>query len=70
MIRAVIKYWITKGSTKASVVLRKDKIDKSDTRFAKKKVEKLQMRKWLWLQMLQAFSVIMNNFMPKMWKLK
>jgi len=37
MIRAVIKYLITKGSTKASVVLRKDKVDKSDTRFAKKK---------------------------------
>lgn len=47
MIRAVIKYWITKGSTKASVVLRKDKIDKSNTRIAKKKVEKLQTRKGL-----------------------
>lgn len=32
------KYLITKGSTKASVVLGKDKIDKSD-RFAKKRLK-------------------------------
>lgn len=72
MIRPIIKYLIThnkRTQQNQQLFLEKmNKIDKSQVRFIKTKGWKIRNEE-VSLQMPQAFNIIMNNFIAKMWKL-